>query len=69
MAGTRVVLFGIACILCSGFVVLHDLLRYGAEGGPQTPLFQVGLFVGLLVSLLGTVYGAYRGTAPGPDEG
>lgn len=57
-AGVRPLLFGIAVILVCGFTLIHDQIRYGYEGGPNTGLVQIGLFVGLLICLLGLLLGA-----------
>ena len=57
MAGTRPMLFGIAVILVSGFTLVHDLIRYGREYGPNTEVVQIGMMTGLLISLLGLLYG------------
>ena len=55
MAARDLLLFGIAVILTSGFLLLHDLLRYGGRGIETTALFYLGLFVGLGLALLGTL--------------
>ncbi|MFC4549680.1 MULTISPECIES: hypothetical protein [Halorussus] len=58
MAGTRPMLFSIAVILVSGFTLVHDLIRYGREYGPNTEIAQIGMMAGLLISLFGVLYGA-----------
>lgn len=58
-AGIRPLLFGIAVILVCGFTLIHDLIRYGREAGPNTPLIQIGLLVGLVIGLGGLVLGAF----------
>ncbi|GAA0286043.1 hypothetical protein [Halobacterium noricense] len=55
MAARDLALFGIAVVLTSGFVLLHDRLRYGGRGIGSTPIFYLGLFVGLGLALLGTL--------------
>lgn len=58
MAARDLVLFGIAVILTSGFVLVHDLLRYGGRGIETTAVFHLGLFVGLGLALVGTLASA-----------
>ncbi|MCG1003001.1 MULTISPECIES: hypothetical protein [Halobacterium] len=55
MAARDLLLFGIAVILTSGFVLLHDVLRYGGRGIESTAVFYYGVFVGLGFALLGTL--------------
>ncbi len=57
-AGIRTILFGIAIILVSGFVLIHDQLRYGVRYGPATGVFKIGLGVGLFICLLGVLRGS-----------
>jgi hypothetical protein len=54
MAARDLLLFGIAVILASGFVLLHDVLRYN-RGTELTVLFYFGVFLGLALALLGTL--------------
>jgi len=55
MAARDLLLFGIAVILASGFVLVHDLLRYGGHGIESTTIVYFGVFVGLGLALLGTL--------------
>jgi hypothetical protein len=51
MAARDLLLFGIAVILASGFVVVYDLLKHG--GLETTALFYLGIFVGLGLAFAG----------------
>jgi|GEM_PF-1559454 len=55
MAARDLLLFSIAVILASGFVLVHDLLRYGGRGIESTTIVYFGVFVGLGLALLGTL--------------
>lgn len=55
MAARDLLLFGIAVILASGFVLLHDVVRYAGRGTGTTVLFYYGIFLGLALALLGTL--------------
>jgi len=55
MAARDLRLFGIAVILASGFILIHDLRRYGGRGIETMVLFHIGVFVGLGLALLGTL--------------
>lgn len=57
-AGIRPLLFGIAVILASGFTLVHDLIRYGRDYGPNTGVVQIGLLVGLGICAFGLLLGA-----------
>ncbi|WP_157971644.1 hypothetical protein [Halorussus litoreus] len=68
MAGTRPMLFGIAVILASGFILVHDAIRYGYELGPVTGIAQWGLLGGLAISFLGLLYGTASATQSKEEE-
>ncbi len=55
MAARDLLLFGIAVILTSGFVLVHDVLRYGGRGIETTSIAYLCVFVGLGLALVGTL--------------
>ncbi|MFC4357270.1 hypothetical protein ACFO0N_04815 [Halobium salinum] len=56
MRGVRLMLFGVAVVLVSGFYLVSAVVA-GRTGGPaQTPITW-GLFLGLVICLLGVFVG------------
>ncbi len=63
IAGIRPLLFGIAVILTNEFTLIHDLIRYGRDYGPNTGFVQIGLFVGLVICAFGLLLGIQNESA------
>lgn len=64
MRGVRPMLFGIAMIIWTGFIMVHDLLQSsgGWEYRKFTPLAVIGLLLGFAIVTIGFVYGTLLDT-------
>ncbi|WP_169924388.1 hypothetical protein [Natrinema ejinorense] len=65
MSEIRLMLFGIAVILVSGFRILSGLIHQWTGLTPNNELAQFGLIAGLIITLLGFLYGIFADAVQG----